>query len=202
MAGQYQEVEVKLHVPDLQVVTAQLLAAGAILAKPRVYERNVRYENADNTLTASDIVLRLRQDDAVRLTYKEPLNPESIERGLHSRFEAEVTVSDFDVMDTILVRLGYHQAMIYEKYRTTYALGRAEIVLDEMPYGNFVEIEADEATINHLLVELKLDSTPRIPHSYADLFIMIRSALSLTFIDLTFENFKSIQVPASLITGD
>jgi len=31
--------------------------------------------------------------------------------------------------------------MMYEKYRTTFTIGSLEVVLDELPYGNFVEIE-------------------------------------------------------------
>lgn len=199
VGGQYTEVEVKLHAADLQVVQAKLGDLGAQLAKPRVYERNVRYENQANTLTQDDIVLRLRQDDSVRLTYKEPLDAGAAARGVHSRFEAEVTVSDYDAMDTILVRLGYHPYMLYEKYRTTYTLDGAEIVLDEMPYGNFVEIEGDEATINLLLEKLDLKDRPRIPYSYAKLFERIKAALQLDMDDLTFDNFDGVTVPPDVI---
>jgi len=37
--------------------------------------------------------------------------------------------------------LGYAVYMMYEKYRTTFRLDNLEVVLDELPYGNFVEIE-------------------------------------------------------------
>ena len=128
-----QEVEVKLYTPNLTLVQRSLEAAGALLKSPRVFERNLRYENAARTLTAQGIVLRLRQDDQAKLTYK---SGESNQDGIFKRFEAEVAVSDFATMDVILRRLGYEVALIYEKYRTTYALGDAEIVLDELPYGN------------------------------------------------------------------
>ena len=139
-----QEVELKLHTPDLATVRAALGAAGARLVKRRVFERNVRYDSADGDLLARGIALRLRQDDAVRLTYKAG---GQVKNGIISRFEAEVTVSDFDAMDAILRRLGYEVALIYEKYRTTYEWGAAEIVLDELPYGNFTEIEGGAAEI-------------------------------------------------------
>ena len=66
-----QEVEVKLYTPDLALVRVALEKAGAVLTKPRVFERNLRYENAAGTLTAQGVVLRLRQDDKAKLTYKE-----------------------------------------------------------------------------------------------------------------------------------
>ena len=65
-----QEVEVKLHTPDLERVREALEKAGATLTKPRVFERNLRYNSADGSLMAAGNVLRLRQDDAVKLTFK------------------------------------------------------------------------------------------------------------------------------------
>ena len=66
-----QEVEVKLYTPDFAPVRVALEKAGAVLTTPRVFERNLRYENAAGTLTAQGFVLRLRQDDKAKLTYKE-----------------------------------------------------------------------------------------------------------------------------------
>ncbi|MEO1444125.1 MAG: class IV adenylate cyclase, partial [Chloroflexota bacterium] len=193
-AEQYSETEVKVFVTDLATVAAKLAELGAELTVPRVYERNVRYENADNTFTGQGIVLRLREDNKIKLTYKEPLDPLAAARGIHRRFEAEVTVSDYGAMDTILTRLGFHPYMVYEKYRTTYALNGAEIVLDEMPYGDFVEIEGSEATINALLEKLNLQDQPRISYSYAELFDRIKTALQLDVDDLTFDNFDGVTV--------
>jgi predicted adenylyl cyclase CyaB len=117
MAKEYNETEVKLYVPDLAVVKDKLEAAGAELTAPRVYERNVRYDNQERTLTPHGMVVRLREDTRVRLTYKDD---GTFENGVVSRFEAEVEVSDFDAMETILGKLGYTPYLKYEKYRTTY----------------------------------------------------------------------------------
>ena len=196
MSQNYSEIEVKLYCPDLNPITQKLSDIGAKLVKHRIYERNVRYENADKSFSTNGIVLRLRRDDNVRLTYKSSLDEGSIENGIHRRFEAEVTISDFDTMDTILRHLSFTLYMVYEKYRTTYKLNQAEIVLDEMPYGQFVEIEApDETHINHTIEQLGLQKAPRIQYSYAVLFDIIKQNLNLNFTDLTFENFSGIDVP-------
>src|SRR5690349_9847594 len=126
----YNETEIKLYVPDLQAVQKKLEVAGATLKAPRVYERNVRYEDAASSLTPRGIVVRLREDTRVRLTYKDEGKAED---GIVSRFEAEVEVSDFDAMETILSKMGYSPYLVYEKYRPTYELDDAEIVLDEIP---------------------------------------------------------------------
>lgn len=189
----YREIEVKLYVPDLDAVRARLDAAGATLTAPRIYERNIRYDDSAHTITRQGIVLRLRQDTRARLTFKS--DGKLLDNGLLSRFEAEVTISDFEAMDTILRHLGFETAFIYEKYRTTYALDDAEVVLDEMPFGNFVEIEGDEASIVRALDRLGLGDATRYDAGYALLFETVRRNLGLTFRDLTFENFAGIDVP-------
>ncbi|MBN1679449.1 MAG: class IV adenylate cyclase [Anaerolineae bacterium] len=193
------ETEVKLVVPDLKIIQTRLDTAGAILTTTRVYERNLRYENKELSLTPNDIVLRLRQDNQARLTYKAPFhtlaNTEPPPPGVTTRFEAEVTVSDFDTMHVILQRLGYHPHMMYEKYRTTYTLGRAEVVLDEMPFGSFIEVEGSPAAIDATLTALGLQSEPRILVGYMVLFERVKHTLGLTFNDLSFANFEGIDVP-------
>lgn len=185
------EVEVKLHTPDLAAVQQSLAAAGATLVKPRVFERNARYDSADGSLTEAGIVLRLRQDETAKLTYKADA---SVERGIVSRFEAEVEVGDFAMMDVILKRLGYEVALVYEKYRTTYELQGAEIVLDELPFGNFTEIEGDAATIERVVAALGLGECRRMAGSYVDIFWDVKARLGLDVRDCAFDNFVDIDV--------
>lgn len=191
-----QETELKLHTPDLSRVRSALAEASAALKKPRVYERSLRYENASKTLSESGIVLRLRQTSADNhrglLTYKEGAR---IENGISQRFEAEAAVDDFEMMDMILGRLGYEVALIYEKYRTTYTLGAAEIMLDEMPFGSFSEIEADADVIESLVTRLGLENQPRMAASYTEIFANVKAHLNLDFRDLTFDNFAGVAVP-------
>ena len=196
------EIEVKVFVADLDAVADRVRAAGATLAAGRVFERNIRYENAEGAFTPSGVVLRLRKDTRVRLTYKAapPEGPGVTTEGVLRRFEAEVTVDDLDTMDLILQRLGFRPYVIYEKYRTTYELDDTEIVLDEMPYGNFVEIEGTEADIEAALVTLDLQDAPRMTASYLMLFEYVKTRLGLTFRDLTFDNFGDVWVPHYLFT--
>ena len=105
-----------------------------------------------------------------------------------------MVVSDFETMDVILRRLGYEVALIYEKYRTTYALGDAEIVLDELPYGNFTEIEADAETIERVVEELGLGEFKRMSGSYTNIFAELKLRLGLEMRDLSFESFAGLGV--------
>ena len=97
-------------------------------------------------------------------------------------------------MDVILRRLGYVVALIYEKYRATYMLGDAEIVLDELPYGNFTEIEADEPTIERVVAELGLGGYRRMSGSYTGIFAELKLSLGLEMWDLSFAEFAGVEV--------
>lgn len=195
MANDNVETELKLYVSDLLAVARKIEAAGGKITAPRVLENNVRYEDAGGEFAASGAVLRLRQDTRARLTYKE--GARAVGDFGSSRYEAEVEVSDFVEMETILLKLGFHSVMRYDKYRTTYELDGAEVTLDEMPYGSFVEIEGDEDAIRALVEKLELQNAHRMSASYTTLFKFVKHNLELTFTDLTFENFAGIDVPES-----
>jgi len=186
------ETEVKLYTPDHEAVRSRLEALGAALSAPRVLERNWRYDTPQRSLSASDQVLRLRQDSAIRLTYK---GQGSAANGILSRPEYEVSLDNFETMDAILRALSYQPYMIYEKYRTTYQLGAAEVVLDELPYGRFTEIEGDAPAIEEVIAQLGLSAAPRLMASYTALFERIKRHLGLNFDDLSFANFAGLTVP-------
>jgi adenylate cyclase, class 2 len=189
----YIETEVKLLVDNLAEIEAQLESAGASLIAPRTFERNIRYENPEGTFSPNGIVLRLRQDRRARLTYKEPVR--QTETAVSQRFEAEVTVDNMETMDLILQKLGFRPYRVYEKYRTTYVYGQTEIVLDEMPYGTFVEVEGPADAIHSVRHDLGWERYQSFQENYLELFDRVKALLHLDFNDLTFANFAGIQVP-------
>ena len=195
MAHNNQELEAKFYLVDLGGLQKTLEGLDAILVQPRTYERNLRFDTPEGVLTQSAQVLRLRQDTANRLTYK---GPGEVQDGVSARTEIEFTVGDFDNAQALLEALGYQVSMIYEKYRAIYDLNGVLVTLDEMPFGCFAEIEGpDGASIQNVCNQLGLMWDLRTLQSYAMLFQIVKKNLELTFRDLTFENFKNIQVSPS-----
>lgn len=144
MGERNQEIEAKFYARDLIKITTRLQKLDARLIQPRVLEQNIRFDLPDASLRSQRRVLRLRRDTEARLTYKDPSQNE---QGVLSRREIEFTVEDFDKAKELLEALGYQPVFHYEKYRTTYALqhsgGSVHVMIDELPYGNFVEIEGE-----------------------------------------------------------
>lgn len=187
-----QELEVKLFVSDLAAVERQLHSLDARLTLPRVFEVNLRFDTPGGDLGKTLRVLRLRQDNVIRLTYKGPATGLG---GARLRQEIEFEVSDFAAARDLLEGLGYQVVMIYEKYRAAYDLDGAEVSLDQLPYGTFVEIEGpDPETIQSVTRKLGLDWEATIPASYTVLFDQLKARLNLSFRDLSFENFKGLAV--------
>ncbi len=193
------EVEVKFLLANRRKFRRRLVAAGANPAKARVFERNVRFDTPDARLLQGEELLRLRQDTAVRLTYK-GLAPADTHSEVKVREELEVTVSDFDTAVLILTRLGFAPAQVYEKYRETFTWQGVEIVLDELPFGDFVELEGPEANIKQVALQLDLPWEKRVTDNYLGLMTAVKTFYNLDFDDLTFANFQEREAPiASLL---
>jgi len=194
MGSNQQELEIKLYLADLPAFNQKIESAGGQLSETRLHEINLRFDLPGGELTRAAQVLRLRQDNAARMTYKGP--GETI-TGVHVRREIEFTVNDFQSAQDLLEALGYQVSLMYEKYRTTYTLDDLQITLDEMPYGNFTEIEgSDTRAIRNAAGILNLRWEARILESYTSLFDHLREKLGLPFRDLSFANFADLQITA------
>ncbi len=189
-----QETEAKFYVRDLKRLEARLLGLGARLLHPRVRESNIRFDLPDGSLRTGNRVLRLRRADDVRLTYKG--KAERIE-GVLSRAEIEFTVGDFETARQFIEALGYVQIAVYEKFRATYEFNATHIMLDELPYGDFVEIEGSSVdTIRAAAARLGLDWEAVVPASYLALFERVAADLGLDPAQLTFAALKDLQPTA------
>lgn len=172
MNDQNQEIEAKFYVRDLDRINLRLLELQAQLIQPRMLETNIRFDLSDNSLRSEHRVLRLRRDTEARLTYKDPSRNE---QGVLSRREIEFIVEDFDKAKQFLEALGYQPIFYYEKYRTVYGLQTSKVLvhvmLDELPYGTFVEIEGETLeSIQAASNTLDLNWNTAIGKSYNALF--------------------------------
>lgn len=179
-----QEIEVKFYLSKPERFPARLKAAGAVLVQERQFESNLRFDTPDGQLTREARVLRLRQDNRARMTYK---GPSAAGQPVSQRQEIEFEVSDFAAARRLLEALGYHVSVMYEKWRTTYRLGELEIVYDELPFGHFTEIEGpDSDSIQRAASSLGLDWEARVTASYLALFERMKISRGVQGNELSF----------------
>jgi adenylate cyclase class 2 len=196
MADQQRETEAKFYVRNREALTRRLASVPASKLQARTLEVNLRFDNPRGDFQRENRVLRLRRDEAARLTYKEGTRAVD---GALTRREIEVGVDDFDAARDFIQALGFQVVFIYEKYRTTYELDGAQIMLDELPYGDFVEIEGMLPALRPVATKLNLNWDKAVAASYHELFERIKTAQALGFRDLSFENFHETVVnPADL----
>jgi adenylate cyclase class 2 len=187
-----QELEVKFYLSDRTSFEERLRRIGAVLQRVRTLETNHRFDTPDLSLSKQHRVIRLRQDIDSIVTYK---GPSILRDDVSSREEIEFKVSDFEAARQFLEALGYKESIRYEKWRTMYMLDEVEITLDEMPFGNFTEIEASEPRQIHLTAtKLALDWKARITSSYMVLFDQLRRNKKVNLANLTFEEFRNLPV--------
>ena len=145
------EVEKKFRLTKRQrdAVLKRLPEIGATLERED-FEENTLYTG--EALQSGSCVLRLRRvDGRATLTYKKRI-PSSA--AIKQQQEEETGVGDPEAMEAILEALGFTPAMVYEKRRQTWRLGKVEIVIDVLPFGLFMEIEGRAPEIK--AVERKL----------------------------------------------
>ena len=188
------ETEAKFYVQDLRKIELRLLNLKARLIQPRTHESNLRFDNENNDLRNSLRVLRLRQDDKARFTFKGP----SVEQagGILIRREIEFVVEDFEKAKEFLEALGYREVVFYEKFRTTYELNDVHIMLDELPYGEFVEIEGENVeAIQNIADLLHLNWGVMVKAGYHALFEQVAGKYNLELSQLSFTALQKVKIP-------
>ncbi len=185
------EIEAKFWISDLATFQACLQDSGARLAHRRVKEINLRFDTPDGLLSRQSRVLRLRKDYGVHLTYKGAARPGE---AVSVRQEIEFEVNSYKAARAFLEALDYRVIVMYEKYRTGYEFNELVIALDEMPFGNFCEIEGPNVSLIRSLADsLDLDWEARSQESYLGLFGRLQQA-GLQAKNLTFDEFKGVTV--------
>lgn len=162
------EAKIALQAGELDVVRERLRQTGAVF-QTLDDEENFLFDTRGRRLRAEGRSLRLRcfagRGDA-KLTQKGP-----VDRGspFKSREELEVSVSDGPTLRTMLGQIGFRVTMRYTKRRETWQLAAATVTLDRLSFGDYLEVEADEAVIKETLVRLGLGGRPHVPSGYGDL---------------------------------
>jgi adenylate cyclase, class 2 len=162
------EIEKKYRLTPSQKrnVLQRLPEIGAKL-KGTEFEENILYRGEG--LDPARSVLRLRRiGKRAILTYKERFPGNS---SVKQQQEDETEIADAEAIDAILQAVGFEPAIIYEKRRTTWRLKGAEVVVDDLPFGQFMEIEASEARIGEVERELAVKGLKAEEATYPSLAV-------------------------------
>jgi len=124
--------------------------------------RYIREDFEENTLYSGGIlskkpaVLRVRKiGNKTILTYKQRIENAA---DVKQQIEYETVVEKAEEMEMIIESLGFEKALVYEKRRQTWQFRAVEVVLDELPFGQYMEIEGSITAIAEAEMLLEIEN--------------------------------------------
>lgn len=160
------EVELKFKVSGFEELRERLADAGAVLEQAAAPESNTILDDEGGSLGNSGRLLRLREyAGQVILTVKEPCIPGAMKNRMEH--ETVLGASMGQAMELFRV-LGYHPVRRYFKEREIWVLpGLGKVCLDGLPFGCFIEIEANTPEgVSEACRTLGLDASRGLFESY------------------------------------
>ena len=164
-----QEIEIKLRISGVESARSLIFAAGFHESVPRSFEVNAVFDTPDSTLRRRGMLLRLRKTGTIfTMTVKGQASPGKYK----SRPEYEVTVSNYESAQSMLLALGYQIVFLYEKFRSEFASTNESgtITLDETPIGIFLELEGPADWIDLTAATLGFAESDYVVDSYGTLY--------------------------------
>lgn len=162
------EIEVKVPVAGVAGVKARAQALGYEIHRERHFEANILYDYPERSISLSGCLLRVRETpQGALLTFKGKVVHDPT---FKVRPEEETTCADGGALRSILESIGLRPFFRYEKFREEYRGEGGLLCLDELPFGDFLELEGEPAAIEALARSLELDPASFVKRSYADLY--------------------------------
>lgn len=129
------------------------------------FEENTLY--GGEVLAQHRAILRVRKiGDRAILTYKRRIQSNF---DVKQSIEHETEVESAEVLENILSCLGFEKTLVYEKRRRTWKLRDVEVVLDELPFGLYMEIEGSMAGIGEAEMYLGAEDFEVVHETYPNL---------------------------------
>lgn len=166
------ELELKAVVPDLTSARRRIEARGARLAFAGRLE-DARYDRADRSLAAHDLVLRLRvyrdSSGAVTSASLDWKGATGFNDGYKQRDEINAGIADPDTLATILERLDLVVTMRIDRDIWQYELNGAIVRFERYPrMDDLVEVEGAPETIEAAISALALPRDSFTPERLPD----------------------------------
>lgn len=161
------EKKYRLTEPDRESLKVALTEAGAEFAG-REFEVNTIYTS--EALRSNSSILRVRTiGGRTMLTYKRRVGSDF---GVKRQIEYETEVKDAEAIEAIIYEIGLEPALVYEKYRETWRFRSVEVVIDELPFGLFAEIEGSMTAIKEAEILLDIEHLSTEHETYPNLTAM------------------------------
>ena len=155
------EIEVKFKIDEEDKIKEKLMNLGVSLCEPY---KQTTYGFFSVDSIERGIFPRIRDEkNNIVLTVK--VKPKK-ETNYFERMEYSMKIGNAKEGEDILRVLGFDDIRVFEKIRQEGELLNTKIVLDELYFGNFIEIEGEKEDIENVIIKLGLDNKERITKAY------------------------------------
>ncbi|MDD3292985.1 MAG: class IV adenylate cyclase [Candidatus Pacebacteria bacterium] len=155
------EIEVKFKIDEEDRIKEKLRSLGVSLCEP-YKQTTYGFFSVDSIEKGIFPRIRDEKDDIV-LTVK--VKPKK-ETNYFERMEYSMKIGNAKEGEDILRVLGFDDIRVFEKMRQEGELLNTKITLDELYFGNFIEIEGEKKDIENVIVKLGLEDKERITKAY------------------------------------
>ncbi len=181
------ETEIKIRLENREVFESKLPRLGFRRMTERAFEHNTLFDTPNRELRSRRQILRLRHYGGAWVVTHKAAPPGVSEEGPHkSRIETESVVEDGRAMARIFQALGFHPVFVYEKWRTEWADGEGQCVLDDTPLGAYAELEGPGAWIDRTAKSLQIGESQYLKLSYGRIFEAWRERTQCKAVNFTF----------------
>ena len=158
------EIEIKFKLEEKDNARSKLLALGGIPQKPY---KQTTYGFFSEDSIEKGIFPRIRNEHGkivltVKVRPKEKTNYFERKEYLMEILNAEDGVK-------IMKSMGYDQVRVFEKTREEWKFNNVEVVLDELYFGTYIEIEGSKKEIEEMVKRLGFEKKERITKAYLGL---------------------------------
>ena len=165
------EKQVKYKINNFDYISKRLIEIEAIFIGGFM-EKTIRYDNDDLKCSNNGIFIRTKSGMKNVLTLKEI--PTDSSNTSFERITTEVEVDNINKIGYILEKIGLTKKFIMEKYRLFFKYDNVDILIDELPFGIYLEIKGEDNEINRITKMLNIDETDLIKMTYWDIYDKIK----------------------------
>ena len=170
-----QEIEVKFPLFDRPKLVARLVERGGERLYPETFEDNIILDRRGELRTRGALLRVRKFGRYVLATFKGPV---AFEGTVKKRDEVQTGIESFELAISLFESLGFRPVFRYQKFREVWRVGKAEVVLDRTPIGEYFEIEGPLEQIREVVDDLGLRMEDAIRSSYSDLYRLARRTRS------------------------
>lgn len=165
------EKQVKYKINNFDYISKRLIEIEAIFIGGFM-EKTIRYDNDDLKYSNNGIFIRTKSGMKNVLTLKEI--PTDSSNTSFERITTEIEVDNINKIGYILEKMGLTKKFIMEKYRLFFKYDNVDILIDELPFGIYLEIKGEDNEINRVTKMLNIDEADLIKMTYWDIYDKIK----------------------------